>query len=103
MRWLIEHASDLLSKYQVGEDGKTRYQRLKGRSTGAMKWSSVRRCTTASKRELDKKSWSPDELKASTWVNCGAQERRSSAPRVAFTNLGRFAELEDIDVGMQRG
>ena len=29
--WLIEHASDLLSKYQVGEDGKTGYQRLKGK------------------------------------------------------------------------
>ena len=28
---LIEHAGDLLSKYQVGEDGKTGYQRLKGK------------------------------------------------------------------------
>ena len=29
--WLNEHAGDLLSKYQVGEDGKTGYQRLKGK------------------------------------------------------------------------
>ena len=29
--WLVEHAADLLSKYQVGEDGRTGYERLKGK------------------------------------------------------------------------
>ena len=28
--WLVQHAADCLSKYQVGEDGKTAYERLKG-------------------------------------------------------------------------
>ena len=82
--WLIEHASDLLLKYQVGEDGKTGYQRLK------------------------EKKYRGDEVEFGEKVHYrlkkgSAQERRSSAPRVAFTNLGRFAELEDIDVGMQKG
>ena len=31
MAWLIEHAADVLSKFQVGEDGKTGYERLKGK------------------------------------------------------------------------
>ena len=31
MTWLIQHAADCLSKYQVGEDGKTAYERLKGK------------------------------------------------------------------------
>ena len=29
--WLVEHASDLLNKYQLGEDGRTAYQRLRGK------------------------------------------------------------------------
>ena len=29
--WLVEHAADLLSKYQVGNDGKTGYERWKGK------------------------------------------------------------------------
>ena len=29
--WLIEHAADLLTKYAVGEDGKTAYERMKGK------------------------------------------------------------------------
>ena len=29
--WLVEHAADLLSKYQVGDDGKTGYERWKGK------------------------------------------------------------------------
>ena len=28
---LVEHAADLLSKYQVGDDGRTSYERLKGK------------------------------------------------------------------------
>ena len=31
MKWLVEYASVLLSKYAVGEDGRTAYQRLHGR------------------------------------------------------------------------
>ena len=31
LTWLIQHAADCLSKYQVGEDGKTAYERLKGK------------------------------------------------------------------------
>ena len=30
--WLVQHAADCLSKYQVGEDGKTAYERLKGKA-----------------------------------------------------------------------
>ena len=29
--WLIQHAADCLNKYQMGEDGKTAYERLKGK------------------------------------------------------------------------
>ena len=29
--WIIEHAADVLSKYQIGDDGKTGYERLKGK------------------------------------------------------------------------
>ena len=29
--WLVEHAADLLSKYQIGDDGKTGYERWKGK------------------------------------------------------------------------
>ena len=29
--WLIQHAADCLNKYQVGEDGKTAYERQRGR------------------------------------------------------------------------
>ena len=31
MTWLVQHAADCISKYQVGEDGKTGYERLKGK------------------------------------------------------------------------
>merc|ERR1712240_171121 len=31
MTWLVQHAADCLSKYQVGEDGKTAYERWKGK------------------------------------------------------------------------
>ena len=31
MSWLVEHAADLLSRYQVGDDGRTGYERLKGK------------------------------------------------------------------------
>ena len=31
MAWLIEHAADVLSMFQVGEDGKTGYERLMGK------------------------------------------------------------------------
>ena len=30
--WLVEHAADLLNKYQLGEDGRTAYHRLRGKS-----------------------------------------------------------------------
>ena len=29
--WLVEHAADLLNKYQLGEDGRTAYHRLRGK------------------------------------------------------------------------
>ena len=29
--WLVEHAADMLSKHQTGFDGKTPYERLKGK------------------------------------------------------------------------
>ena len=29
--WIVEHAADLLNRYQIGEDGKTPYQRLRGK------------------------------------------------------------------------
>ena len=29
MPWLIEHTADVLSKFKVGDDGKTSYERLK--------------------------------------------------------------------------
>ena len=29
--WLVIHAADCLSKYHIGEDGKTAYERLKGK------------------------------------------------------------------------
>ena len=29
--WLVEHCADLISKYQVGDDGKTAYERWKGK------------------------------------------------------------------------
>ena len=31
MCWLVEHSTDLLNKYQRGEDGRTAYQRLRGK------------------------------------------------------------------------
>ena len=31
MTWFVQHAADCLSKYQVGEDGKTAYERLTGK------------------------------------------------------------------------
>ena len=31
MAWLVMHAADLISKFQVGSDGKTAYERLKGK------------------------------------------------------------------------
>jgi hypothetical protein len=31
LRWLVEHAADVLNRYNVGRDGRTPYQRLKGR------------------------------------------------------------------------
>ena len=31
LTWLVQHAADCLSKYQIGEDGKTAYERLKGK------------------------------------------------------------------------
>ena len=31
MTWLVQHAADCISKYQVNEDGKTAYERLKGK------------------------------------------------------------------------
>ena len=30
--WLIEHSADLLNKYQKGDDGRTAYHRLRGKS-----------------------------------------------------------------------
>ena len=33
--WLVEHAADLLSRYQVGDDGRTGYERLKGEEVQA--------------------------------------------------------------------
>ena len=34
MTWIVEHAAALLSRYQVGDDGKTPYERLKGKKYG---------------------------------------------------------------------
>ncbi len=31
MAWLVEHAADVLNRYNIGKDGRTPYQRLKGR------------------------------------------------------------------------
>lgn len=31
MTWLVEHAADVLSKYEVGLDGRTAYERSKGK------------------------------------------------------------------------
>ncbi len=31
MAWLIEHSADILNKFQVGRDGRTPYERLKGK------------------------------------------------------------------------
>ncbi len=31
MAWLVEHAADVLNRYCIGKDGRTPYQRLKGR------------------------------------------------------------------------
>ena len=31
MAWLAEHAADVLQKYQVEDDGRTAYERLKGK------------------------------------------------------------------------
>jgi hypothetical protein len=31
MAWLVEHAADVLNRYGIGKDGRTPYQRLKGR------------------------------------------------------------------------
>ena len=31
LSWLVEHSADLISKYQVGDDGKTAYERWKGK------------------------------------------------------------------------
>ena len=31
LTWLVQHAADCLSKHQIGEDGKTAYERLKGK------------------------------------------------------------------------
>ena len=31
LSWIVEHAADLLSKYQAGDDGRTPYERLKGK------------------------------------------------------------------------
>jgi hypothetical protein len=30
--WLVEHAADVMTKYQVGKDGKTAYERIKGKA-----------------------------------------------------------------------
>ena len=32
MAWLVEHAADLISRFQVGDDGRTAYEMMKGRS-----------------------------------------------------------------------
>ena len=80
MRRSTEHVGDLPSKYQVGEDDKTGYQRWKGKSTGTTNWSSAKTSTTAYKGDLDYESWSSDGLKALLLVKCGgARERGSSA------------------------
>ena len=35
--WLVEHAADLITRYQTGKDGQTPYQRLRGKkATGEM-------------------------------------------------------------------
>ena len=31
MSWLVEHGADLLNKYQVGKDGRTAFERIKGK------------------------------------------------------------------------
>ena len=31
MTWLVEHAVDMLNKYQVGSDGRTPYERIRGK------------------------------------------------------------------------
>jgi hypothetical protein len=31
MAWMVEHAADLLNKFAVGEDGRTAYERIKGK------------------------------------------------------------------------
>ena len=31
MAWLVEHAADLISRFQVGDDGRTAYERMKGK------------------------------------------------------------------------
>ena len=45
--WLVERAGVLLSKHQVGDDGKTGYQRRKGKPFHGEGSSLVRRSTAA--------------------------------------------------------
>ena len=32
MCWMVEHAADVLSKYEVSADGRTAYERMKGKA-----------------------------------------------------------------------
>ena len=34
-QWRVEHAADVLNKFAVGIDGRTAYERIKGKSTMA--------------------------------------------------------------------
>ena len=45
LTWLVEHVSDVVSKYMVGVDGKTAYERLFGRGYARRRWSSARPST----------------------------------------------------------
>ena len=31
MIWMVEHVADILNKFKVGHDGRTAYERLKGK------------------------------------------------------------------------
>ena len=82
LTWLFQHAAHCLSKYQVGEDGKTAYERPKGKkfSRAVVEFGEKVHYKKNHKGQKDSKldgKWG----EGFSWVSTGRPQRRSWAHR----------------------
>ena len=99
--WLVERAADLLSKYQVGDDGQTGYERWKGKPFHGEEIEFGEKIlyrenikASAKQNKLDFR-----RVEVTTWVVGGAQAKLLSGHVLALYLLVLYAALELIAGG----